>query len=40
MALNLVEQIKQLLEDKKNILITFGKQAEGDGDAVGSALAL
>lgn len=38
MALHTIEQLKQLIESKKNILITFKKQY--DGDAVGSALAL
>ncbi len=38
MALNNTEQIKRLLKDAKNILITFKKTY--DGDALGSALAL
>src|SRR3989339_2130044 len=36
--LNEIEQLKKLLEDKKNVLIVFGK--DGKGDAIGSALAL
>lgn len=36
--LNELEQIKKLLEDKKNVLIVFGQN--GSGDAIGSALAL
>ncbi|MFA6427753.1 MAG: DHH family phosphoesterase [Candidatus Magasanikbacteria bacterium] len=38
MALDKIEQITQLIESKKNILITFKKH--WDGDALGSALAL
>lgn len=38
MALSIHEQIKQLIDDKKHILITFRK--DGKGDAVGSALGL
>lgn len=38
MALNTIEQLNKLIESKKNILVTFKKQY--DGDAVGSALAL
>lgn len=38
MALSTHEQIKYLLKEKKNILITFRK--DGKGDAVGSAVAL
>lgn len=38
MALNEIEQIKKLLEDKKHILITFGKESKTD--AIGSALGL
>ena len=38
MALETYEQIEKLLEDKKHILITFGKNA--GGDAVASTLAL
>ena len=33
-----IQQFRQLVEEKKNILITFKKN--GDGDAIGSALAL
>lgn len=36
--LNEIEQLKKLLEDKKNVLIVFGK--DGKGDAISSALAL
>lgn len=38
MSLNTIEQLKRIIESKKNILITFKKHF--DGDAVGSALAL
>jgi len=38
MALSQTQQIKQLIQDAKHILITFRKN--GSGDAVGSALAL
>ncbi|HAT03638.1 MAG TPA: hypothetical protein DCS29_02555 [Candidatus Magasanikbacteria bacterium] len=38
MALNQIEQINKLLEEKKNILIAFKKHL--DGDAIGSAIAL
>lgn len=38
MALNEVEQIRQLLEDKKHILITFHK--DGQGGAIGASVAL
>lgn len=38
MALSIHEQIKQLIEDKKHILITFRKN--GKGDSIGSALGL
>ncbi len=38
MALETIQQIHQLLEQKNNILITF--QKDGKGDAIGSAVAL
>lgn len=38
MSLHNFEQFKRLVDDKKNILITFKKKA--DGDAIGSSLAL
>lgn len=38
MTLNQNEQLKQILEDKKHVLITFGQNA--GGDAIASALAL
>jgi len=40
MVLDLVEQLKQLLADKKNILIVFPKQSQGDATASSVALAL
>lgn len=40
MALNETEQIKKLLEDKKDILITFHPHSQGDAIASAAALAL
>lgn len=40
MALNETEQIKKLLEDKKNILIAFRKNGQGDAIGASTALAL
>lgn len=38
MSLTIYEQIKQLIDDKKHILVTF--KTDGRGDAIGSAAAL
>src|SRR3989344_2659985 len=40
MSLTQIQQIHQLLEDKKNILIVFRKDGEGDAIASAAALAL
>lgn len=40
MALNTIEQLKQLLEQKNNILITFQKDAKNDAIASAAALSL